>query len=714
MRTRLLLPLFLIASLLSAQSDDYTTGLVEWLGTQYTLTGATFPFGDSEAALFADFNSYNAAGETTGDEASGEQDFARVETITVANPTTNRWDVGWNGTNDALITAGDKMLWVIYLRVTEGSGQVGLIAERNDDFTKEVDVTVEITDEWRRYFIPFEVGTRPTHPVGGMTMGMHLGFQAQTVQIGGMAILNYGPNVPLDQLPSDLASDEYGGFEADAAWRAPAAERIDELRKVTMDFVVKDNTGAPLANAAVRVRMQQHDFEFGTAVKASRFPGGREFNARFVELFNDLDGRGHGFNAAVFENDLKWPAWEQEWISTNEQTRRAIDYLYERDVHIRGHALLWPGWPNLPDRMRNNAQDEPFLLAELEKHLVNFLSTENFDAKIKDWDVINEINTNTDLAAALRGEDGYVTGREVYAQTFARTRQLAPDAELYLNDYITMSLKNTEGSIIYDQYQDFIQELVTADAPIDGIGFQAHLGSSPNSIYQVLETLDDFSNKFDLRAKVTEYDLPRNVPEDLAATYTKDFLTAIFSHPSVDGFMTWNWWDVDTWANPGANLFNEDWSRTAVGDMYVDLIFNEWWTDEDVMTDAQGQASLRGFKGVYEIEVDCNGQTGTATMNLVKDGTVELDCATIVSAGQPELPAGAVVVSPNPTAGSWVLDNTLKQELTASLFDVSGRSLWSGRLAAGQQRLFVPVGAGVYTLRVTDGMRASSLRLIKR
>jgi endo-1,4-beta-xylanase len=47
-----------------------------------------------------------------------------------------------------------------------------------------------------------------------------------------------------------------------------------------------------------------------------------------------------GFNAVIYENDLKWPVWEDEWVSTNEQTIRTMRYLTERDVKIRGHVLL--------------------------------------------------------------------------------------------------------------------------------------------------------------------------------------------------------------------------------------------------------------------------------------------------------------------------------------------------------------------------------------
>ncbi|MEL7163563.1 MAG: endo-1,4-beta-xylanase, partial [Bacteroidota bacterium] len=351
---------------------------------------------------------------------------------------------------------------------------------RNDNFNKEVDVTVELTNQWKRYFIPFEVGTR-NQPVGGMTLGMHLGFQAQTVEIGGMAILNYGPDVPLAQLPNDLGSDEYGGFEDDAAWRAPAADRIEQLRKADLTLKITDTDGSPLTTTNVKVRMQRHDFDFGTAIKACRFPGGRCANTTFVEKLFNLDGEGHGFSSLVFENDLKWPAWEDEWVSRNEQTIRTMEFIRDRNVDIRGHVLLWPGWGNLPDRMEQNRTNPDYLKQQIENHLTNFLETLDFDQYVKDWDVLNEINTNTDLAAALRGTDGYPTGREIYAETFQRARELAPDAKLYINDYVILSLKNYDG-ILYDQYKGFIQELIDADAPIDGIGFQGHLGASPNGI----------------------------------------------------------------------------------------------------------------------------------------------------------------------------------------------------------------------------------------
>jgi len=489
------------------------------------------------------------------------------------------------------------------------------------------------------------------------------------------------------------------------------------LRKADLNFNVIAAGGGPQEGVGIQVRMQRHDFDFGTAVKASRFPSGREFNSTFVEKLSNLDGEGHGFSAVVFENDLKWPAWEDEWISTNAQTRRTLRYLQDKNIDIRGHVLLWPGWDNMPSRMEDNRTNPTFLKAELEKHLVNFLETEDFDEYVKDWDVLNEVNTNTDLAAALRGTEGYTTGREIYAETFTRARELAPDSKLYINDYITLSLKNTEGAVIYDQYVDFIGEIVDAGAPIDGIGFQAHLGASPNSIYEVLGTLDDFYEAYGLEAKITELDMPRSVPEELGAQYLTDFLTATFSHESMTGIMTWNWWDTDTWANPGINLYNADWSRTLPGDAYVDLIFNQWWTNEDLTSDASGVAGTRGFKGTYDVFADCGDGTYRLAyegVDLLDDSTLEIDCAKLVSTTLPALPAGSVVASPNPASGPWTITNKLSDRLDGELYDVTGRLVWRQSFAPGSQPLNVEVPSGVYNLRVTDGARVSTVRLVRR
>lgn len=55
-----------------------------------------------------------------------------------------------------------------------------------------------------------------------------------------------------------------------------------------------------------------------------------------------------------------------------------------------------------------------------------------------------------------------------------------------------------------------------------------------------------------------------------------------FSHPSVDAFIMWGFWDGNHW-HQNAPIFNLDWSIKPSGQAYIDKVFNEWWTNEELL-----------------------------------------------------------------------------------------------------------------------------------
>ena len=52
-------------------------------------------------------------------------------------------------------------------------------------------------------------------------------------------------------------------------------------------------------------------------------------------------------------------------------------------------------------------------------------------------------------------------------------------------------------------------------------------------------------------------------------------------------------------------------SLKPAGKMYVDLVYNKWWTQEKGQTDENGKYSLRAFYGYYDITVKKGGATVT-------------------------------------------------------------------------------------------------------
>ena len=52
----------------------------------------------------------------------------------------------------------------------------------------------------------------------------------------------------------------------------------------------------------------------------------------------------------------------------------------------------------------------------------------------------------------------------------------------------------------------------------------------------------------------------------------------------------------------------------------LDLVFDEWWTDETAVTDPNGEVDERVFRGLHDITVEWQGQTWTTQQAISADG----------------------------------------------------------------------------------------------
>lgn len=705
------LSLVFFGSNLFAQ-DVYHTGLLSNLMSSYNLPAGNFILANTEEDFLAAAYSW---GSSRIDLTVPGNDFSRTSVITVSTAGNNPWDSGFFVRNSQAVNAGDVVLYIFNARTTSGApGNVSLVIEEvlSGNYSKEVFSPLEIGAEWQTYFAAFETSLG-NHPAEGLQFGFHLANAVQTIEFGGIAAINFGDQVSIDDLPNTFDPNNYGGSAADAPWRATAAERIENIRKADINISTISSNGEPVPGVALDINMMRHEFAFGTAIKGCRFPGNNCDNATFRENLLNLDGNGHGFNWVVYENDLKWDAWEENWFGTNEEVASSVQYLADRDIKVRGHVLVWPGWNNLPDDMQANANNEPYLMNRTLEHLETILDYPGIDGNIADWDVINETVVNTDLAAAIAGEPGYTTGREFYQEIFDAASQHAPEAKLYLNDFSTITLSQRANDPAYETKRAHLEELVAAGAAIDGIGFQCHVGAVPNSIPTVIETFDDFYDQFGLEQKVTEFDMPPNVSEELGANYMIDFMTATFSHPSMNGFFFWNFWDVDTWQNPGSNLFDANWNRTPAGDAYVETVFGDWWTNESTESDVEGNAQMRGFKGDYVLTYVCGGETIRDTFTLSEGGIdLELSCDEFLLDVNDQDLSRFFTVAPNPTNGNLRIEHPLGPRTKARMINSFGQTVWQGQLPNQVSQLSLLLPAGSYVLQLFAGEQSIQRKVI--
>ncbi|MFB3777211.1 MAG: endo-1,4-beta-xylanase [Bryobacteraceae bacterium] len=454
---------------------------------------------------------------------------------------------------------------------------------------------------WKKVQFPF-AATRAFNK-GEAEVFFTLGLREQTVEVGGIELVNYGTGKKVADLPYTKLG--YAGSEPNAAWRKAAEARIEKHRKGDLTVVVLDKDRKPVRGAEVSVKMRKHAFLWGTAVNASLFSSQR-ISAGDLERYKQEILRL--FNFSVMENETKWPQWAN--VASRPATIAVIDWLRGNGVQVRGHCLVWPSWRNANVKAAVDAKGDPAALAKVILDHITETTTE-LRGRMVDWDVINETFTNHDFMDIL--------GRQAMVDWFKAARAGDPDAKLYINDFNIVEGEDKEHQ---DDYAATIQYLIDQGAPFDGIGLQSHFPARVTPMEELLRRLDRFA-AFGKELEVTEFDISTS-DEATQADYTHDFMTAVFSYPQVKAFLMWGFWEGAHWRPSGAML-RRDWSRKPNGQAYEDMVFKKWWTNSSGKTNGQGAYLARGFLGDYDIEVKAAGRTKTVRATLSKDGS-KVEC----------------------------------------------------------------------------------------
>jgi len=501
------------------------------------------------------------------------------------------------------VTAGDTVVVRFAIRCTGTAscrGQTAYIFERaGEPYTKSVENGIQFGSEWETFQFAFR--SKESYGPGGANLLFRMGFpEPQTFEVGGVRLVGYGKALQPERFVNVLPAITYAGQEPDAPWRAEAEMRIDRIRKADLTVQVTDEAGKPVSGAEVSVRMKRHAFLFGSAISGEFMYNGKndpdyvQYRERFAELFN----------AAVLENELKWPPQEGEWGDwVKPAADETLAWLKERGIAVRGHTLVWPGYANLPRDLPSLAGDKEALRERIAVHIEETAAL--YKGRLAEWDVVNEPYLNRDLMDIL-GDD------ELYAW-FRQTRRLDPSAKLYLNE------AGLEQEAVKANTEAILRRAAGLKAPIDGLGIQSHFSSGialvvPEQLYRDLERFAPYVSEI----KATEFDMTTG-DEQLEAAYLRDYMTVLFSHEKVNGFLMWGFWDGRHWLG-NAPVFRKDWSIKPSGQAYKDLVFGRWWTDEEGSSDAKGTYRVRGFRGEYEITVSHGGTVRTATVSLGRDG----------------------------------------------------------------------------------------------
>ncbi len=530
--------------------------------------------------------------------------FTRAIRAQTLAQTQKPYEIQLRCVNVAPIRKNDVLLATFWLRTLQSpmdEGFVGFTFEQAvEPYQRSFGYETSAGRAWTRFDLPFRAADN--YAPGEAVMNLRLGYAPQTVEIGGIALQNYGANYDFNSLPATKLT--YKGAQPDAPWRAEAAARIEKIRKGDLNIVVRDQNGKPLEGAEIVVKQTRQKFAFGSAVSAKALVSDDPADQKYREMVKTL------FNRIVFENDLKWDKWNAD----RETPQRALQWLRENKIEARGHVLVWPSWRHSPKELKNLENDAAALRAAIDAHIKDEAGT--LRGQLRDWDVENEPYTNHDIIDLL--------GKPVQSDWFKLAREADPDATLYLNDYGILAAGGKDAAH-QQHFEETIAQLQKEGAPIGGIGIQGHFGSDLTGPVRMLEILDRYA-KFGLPIQITEFDV--QVPnEQLQADFTRDFLTTMFSHPAVNGVVMWGFWEGRHYA-PGAALWRRDWSPKPNGAAWLDLVQQQWQTNVLAKTDDKGTLKTRAFLGDYQITVNAGGRKLEKTVTLENAGetqTVEFE-----------------------------------------------------------------------------------------
>lgn len=168
------------------------------------------------------------------------------------------------------------------------------------------------------------------------------------------------------------------------------------------------------------------------------------------------------FNAAVFENELKWYATEPKQGKVNYTIAdQMLEFVRAHQIIARGHNIFWEDPKYTPSWVKN--------LTSTELKLAVISRIRSLMSKYKDefvhWDVSNEM-LHFDFYEEKLGHNATL-------EFFETAHESDPLATLFMNEFNVVETCSDEDSTV-DFYVKRLRELKSGGVSMDGIGLEGH------------------------------------------------------------------------------------------------------------------------------------------------------------------------------------------------------------------------------------------------
>ncbi len=212
------------------------------------------------------------------------------------------------------------------------------------------------------------------------------------------------------------------------------------------------------------------------------------------------------FSSVTSENDMKWSSLQNvEGVFTYATADAEVAFAKANHLRMRGHTLVWhqqtPAWVfndanGVP--LTPTPENKALLLARMEAHIRAVVG--HFGSDLYAWDVVNEVIDPSQPDGFRRSPWFNVTGTEYIDRAFQVAREVAPNAELYINDFDTTSTAKRQF------LHDLVADLKSRGIPVDGVGHQMHNNVDFPSGQAIIDTIELF-HALGVKNEVTELDV---------------------------------------------------------------------------------------------------------------------------------------------------------------------------------------------------------------
>lgn len=313
------------------------------------------------------------------------------------------------------------------------------------------------------------------------------------------------------------------------------------------------------------------------------------------------------FNYGVSGNSFKWSGIQPQHTAPNYTNfDNAVNWTRNAGWDLRAHTLLWGGNDahSMPDWVRQ--LPTAAAITDTCKMRVTREMT-HYKGIIKEYDVINE---------PLSGHADWLrktVGDSILWNCFKWAHAADPEAKLYINDY---NVEYNWGQAV--EYRNLILKIKEMGGPVSGVGIQAHFWDCcrPN-VDELVKNLNIIAEA-GLPIRLTEYDWGTNLTEKQQVDDFIKVATIAFSHPSVNGMISWGLSDNGAWRE-NTGYFDAKHRPKLAADTLLYYTKTKWATNLDSEINNENPLNFNAYYGDYTIEVAFGDTVKVFTIPCLKE-----------------------------------------------------------------------------------------------